>query len=264
MLPWSADHYLADGRHDPAERLRDAARRLRRRSCSARSAIRACPTTGTRATSCSARGSSSTSTSTTGRCGCSTIGCARSRIAARKDVNFVVFRENTEGLYVSIGGRFKAGTPDEIAIQEEINTYKGVDRIIRHAFEYARAHGPDHGLHGRQEQRDDAGARALAARVQGGRGRVSRRSSATHMYIDALAMFADQGPGAVSRSSSPTTCSATSSRTSAARCRAAWAWPRRATFIPAGRRCSSRCTDRRRRSRARTSRIRWARSCRPR
>src|SRR5256886_3064029 len=55
------------------------------------------------------------------------------------DVNFVVFRENTEGVYVNIGGRFKAGTEDEIAIQEEINTYKGVHRIIRHAFEYAAA-----------------------------------------------------------------------------------------------------------------------------
>ncbi|HTN85905.1 MAG TPA: isocitrate/isopropylmalate family dehydrogenase, partial [Sorangium sp.] len=39
-----------------------------------------------------------------------------------KDIDFVVFRENTEGLYMSIGGRFKAGTPDEVAIQEEINT----------------------------------------------------------------------------------------------------------------------------------------------
>src|SRR5438045_487931 len=57
------------------------------------------------------------------------------------DVNFVVCRENTEGVYVNIGGRFKAGTEDEIAIQEEINTYKGVHRIIRHAFEYAMAHG---------------------------------------------------------------------------------------------------------------------------
>ena len=47
-----------------------------------------------------------------------------------EDVNFVVFRENTEGLYVNVGGRFKAGTEDEIAIQEEINTYKGVHRII--------------------------------------------------------------------------------------------------------------------------------------
>src|SRR5213593_3138462 len=58
-----------------------------------------------------------------------------------KDVNFVVFRENTEGVYVGVGGRFKAGTIDEIAIQEEINTYKGVVRIVRHAFEFAKARG---------------------------------------------------------------------------------------------------------------------------
>ncbi len=56
------------------------------------------------------------------------------------DVNFVVFRENTEGLYVNIGGRFKPGTEDEIAVQEEINTYKGVSRIVRHAFAYAAEH----------------------------------------------------------------------------------------------------------------------------
>ena len=52
-----------------------------------------------------------------------------------------MFRENTEGLYVSIGGRFKAGTEDEVAIQEELNTFKGVHRIVRHAFEFAQAHG---------------------------------------------------------------------------------------------------------------------------
>src|SRR6187200_3458089 len=56
-----------------------------------------------------------------------------------KDINMVVFRENTEGLYVSVGGRFKAGTEDEIAIQEEVNTFKGVNRIIRHAFQFAKA-----------------------------------------------------------------------------------------------------------------------------
>ncbi|MBI4476798.1 MAG: 3-isopropylmalate dehydrogenase, partial [Acidobacteria bacterium] len=56
-------------------------------------------------------------------------------------VDFVIFRENTEGIYVGVGGRFKAGTEDEIAVQEEINTYKGVHRIVKHAFEYARAHG---------------------------------------------------------------------------------------------------------------------------
>lgn len=58
-----------------------------------------------------------------------------------KDVDFVVFRENTEGLYVGMGGIFKKGTPDEIATQEDVNTRKGVERIIRYAFEYARQKG---------------------------------------------------------------------------------------------------------------------------
>ena len=55
------------------------------------------------------------------------------------DIDFIVFRENTEGLYVGMGGIFKKNTPDEIAIQEDVNTRKGVERIIRHAFEHARA-----------------------------------------------------------------------------------------------------------------------------
>jgi 3-isopropylmalate dehydrogenase len=50
----------------------------------------------------------------------------------------VVFRENTEGLYVGVGGFFKKGTPDEIALQEDVNSRKGVERIIRYAFDYAR------------------------------------------------------------------------------------------------------------------------------
>jgi 3-isopropylmalate dehydrogenase len=57
------------------------------------------------------------------------------------DVDFAVFRENTEGLYVGMGGIFKKGTPDEIAVQEDVNTRKGVERIIRHAFEFARSRG---------------------------------------------------------------------------------------------------------------------------
>ena len=58
-----------------------------------------------------------------------------------EDVDMVIFRENTEGVYVGMGGYFKTGTPDEIAIEEDVNTRKGVERIIRAAFEYARAHG---------------------------------------------------------------------------------------------------------------------------
>ena len=54
-----------------------------------------------------------------------------------KDVDFVVIRENTEGLYTDAGGIFKKGTADEIAIQEDINTRKGVERVIRFAFDYA-------------------------------------------------------------------------------------------------------------------------------
>ncbi|HVO58835.1 MAG TPA: isocitrate/isopropylmalate dehydrogenase family protein [Dongiaceae bacterium] len=61
------------------------------------------------------------------------------RDRAPQDVRFMVFRENTEGLYVGVGGFFKKDTPDEIAVQEDVNSRKGVERIIRHAFAYARA-----------------------------------------------------------------------------------------------------------------------------
>src|SRR5579859_4570724 len=60
---------------------------------------------------------------------------------AAKDVDFVVFRENTEGIYVGMGGQFKRGTRDEVAINEDVNTRKGVERLVRAGFEYARSHG---------------------------------------------------------------------------------------------------------------------------
>lgn len=56
-------------------------------------------------------------------------------------LNFVVFRENTEGLYAGLGGNFKKDTLDEVAINEDVNTRKGVERIIRAAFDHAKAHG---------------------------------------------------------------------------------------------------------------------------
>src|SRR3982751_6603808 len=58
-----------------------------------------------------------------------------------KDIDFVVFRENTEGAYCGAGGFLKKGTVDEIATQEQLNTRRGVERIIVAAFEYARANG---------------------------------------------------------------------------------------------------------------------------
>lgn len=57
------------------------------------------------------------------------------------DVDIVIFRENTEGLYVGVGGQFKRDTPDEIAVEQDVNTRKGVERIIRAAFEYAKTNG---------------------------------------------------------------------------------------------------------------------------
>jgi 3-isopropylmalate dehydrogenase len=56
----------------------------------------------------------------------------------RRPVDLMVVRENTEGLYVGMGGRFKKGTDDEIAIQEDVNTHAGVTRILEHAFQIAK------------------------------------------------------------------------------------------------------------------------------
>ena len=105
-----------------------------------------------------------------------------------RDVNFVVFRENTEGLYVGVGGRFKAGTEDEIAIQEEVNTWKGVHRIVRHAFEFARAHGLTKVCMTDKSNAMTHG-HALWQRVFKELAPLYPGIEATHYYVDALAMF---------------------------------------------------------------------------
>jgi 3-isopropylmalate dehydrogenase len=109
------------------------------------------------------------------------------------DVRFVVFRENTEGLYAGVGGRFKAGTPDEIAIQEEVNTYKGVHRIIRHAFEFARARGLKRVCMA-DKSNAMAQGHALWQRVFGEVKAEFPDLEARHLYIDALAMLLVRDP----------------------------------------------------------------------
>jgi 3-isopropylmalate dehydrogenase len=109
------------------------------------------------------------------------------------DVDFVVFRENTEGLYVSIGGRFKAGTEDEVAIQEEINTYKGVHRIVRHAFEFARANGRRRVCMADKSNAMTEG-HALWQRVFKELAPRYPDVDARHLYIDALALLMIQDP----------------------------------------------------------------------
>jgi 3-isopropylmalate dehydrogenase len=110
-----------------------------------------------------------------------------------RDVDFTVFRENTEGLYAGVGGRFKAGTPDEVAIQEEINTYKGVYRIVKHAFEFARARNLTRVCMA-DKSNAMAQGHALWQRVFKEIAAEYPDIEARHLYIDALAMFMVKDP----------------------------------------------------------------------
>ena len=110
-----------------------------------------------------------------------------------KDVDFVVIRENTEGVYGDAGGVFKQGTADEVAIQEDINTRKGVERVIRYAFEYCARHAKfDGSPRARVLMCDKSNAMTHAGGLWQ---RVFREVSAEypkiatqHMYVDALCM----------------------------------------------------------------------------
>jgi 3-isopropylmalate dehydrogenase len=105
-----------------------------------------------------------------------------------QDVDFTVFRENTEGVYVGIGGRFKAGTDDEIAVQEEVNTWKGVNRIVRYAFEFAKARGLTKVCMADKSNAMPQG-HALWQRVFREVASQYPQIEPTHYYIDALAMY---------------------------------------------------------------------------
>ena len=111
-------------------------------------------------------------------------------LANRKtsEINFAVFRENTEGAYCASGGFLKHGTTDEIALQDEINTRRGVERIIVAAFEYARAKGRK-----RVTMADKSNVQRFGGDLWQ---RVFKEVAATypdieanHQYVDAMAMF---------------------------------------------------------------------------
>lgn len=110
-----------------------------------------------------------------------------------KDVDFVVLRENTEGVYTDGGGVFKQGTPDEIATQEDINTRKGVERIIRYAFEYCQKHTKLDGSRRSNVLMCDKSnamthAGGLWQRVFKEVTSEHPEITAQHMYVDALCM----------------------------------------------------------------------------
>ena len=109
------------------------------------------------------------------------------------DVDFVVIRENTEGVYTDAGGVFKEGTADEIAIQEDINTRKGVERVIRYAFEYCERHKKvDGSPRVRVLMCDKSNAMTHAGglwqRVFKEVGGEHPQIATQHMYVDALCM----------------------------------------------------------------------------
>ena len=105
-----------------------------------------------------------------------------------------IFRENTEGCYTGMGGRFKAGTRDEVAVEEDVNSYKGVERIVRAAFEHAAAKG-----RGRVTLVDKANAMrnagALWRRVFAEVGAGFPGIEQDAMYVDAMAMDLVRRPG---------------------------------------------------------------------
>ncbi len=110
-----------------------------------------------------------------------------------EQVDFVVFRENTEGAYANIGGQLRRGTPDEIAINEDINTRKGVERIIVAAFEYARNNRRAR-VHMADKSNAMRHAHELWLRVfREVRGRYPDIES-DHMYVDALCLRLVQAP----------------------------------------------------------------------
>ncbi|MGB9202542.1 MAG: 3-isopropylmalate dehydrogenase [Terriglobales bacterium] len=109
-----------------------------------------------------------------------------------KDLDFVVIRENTEGVYGDLGGVFKQGTADEVAIQEDINTRKGVERIIRYAFEYCATNRKLDGSPRRVLMCDKSNAMTHAGGLwQRTFKEVAKdhlRIETQHMYVDALCM----------------------------------------------------------------------------
>jgi 3-isopropylmalate dehydrogenase len=110
-----------------------------------------------------------------------------------ENVDFVVVRENTEGPYVDAGGVFKQGTPDEIATQEDINTRKGVERIIRFAFELARIQKRKKVLMS-DKSNVMTHAGGLWQRVFKEVAAEYSDIQALHMYVDALCMHMARAP----------------------------------------------------------------------
>ena len=110
----------------------------------------------------------------------------REPASGARAIDFAIFRENTEGIYVGAGGGLRVGTPDEVQLAEEVHTRKGVERIVRYAFEWAKANGKT-----RVTMSDKANAvpaHRLWTRVFAEVGAEYPGIEREHRYVDALAM----------------------------------------------------------------------------
>ena len=110
------------------------------------------------------------------------------------DIDFVVFRENTEGAYCGAGGFLKKGMSDEVAIQEDLNTRHGVERIIVAAFEYARTHGR-HRVTMADKSNVQRFGGDLWQRVFNEVATRYEEIESNHQYVDAMAMYMVLNPG---------------------------------------------------------------------
>ncbi len=131
-------------------------------------------------------------------CNIRPITCMHERLMPLKgvkaeDVDIVVFRENTEGIYVGMGGHFKKGTPDEVAIQEDVNTRKGVERVIRAAFEFAKSSGRTK-VHMADKHNAMKHAHELWIRTFREVAEEYPDIEAHHVFVDALCLYLIQDP----------------------------------------------------------------------
>ena len=111
-----------------------------------------------------------------------------------EQVDFIVVRENTEDAYAGMRGFFKKGTPDEVATQEIIFTRKGVERVIRYAFELARARGRAKKLT-LIDKANAVRAMDLWTRTFAEVGAEYPDIAREHNYIDAACMYVVREPG---------------------------------------------------------------------
>jgi len=116
-----------------------------------------------------------------------------------REINFVIVRENTEGGYCGMGGVFKKGTSDEVAVQEDINTYKGVHRCIKYAFDYCAIAARKDPSKGKKVTMVDKSnvltyAHDLWVRVFEQVGREYPSIQTDHYYIDAFCMYMVKNP----------------------------------------------------------------------